>query len=287
MNSIIPFIWAAGVVQLCVASANIFAPRKLRYAENLSKVSTIVGQIFRVYSVYISLTLILLAMLSFFFAEELAGGSRLGRFLCAFMAVFWTLRVFIQQFYYDRELRRQNRGFDLLFRFAFLYLAVVFTVAALGVRNEVSPLQLPSGFLEGLFSKALWLAGIGHFCVLIASFQVPARMNWNEDLAKLMPSNRKLMWTYGAFIVMTIIAFGTLTLFLHDELLQGDRAAVGLAAFIGVFWLMRLVIDFAYHTHADWPPGARFVIAHILLTSLFFALTATYLGLVAWHLWSV
>jgi hypothetical protein len=201
------------------------------------------------------------------------------------MAVFWTLRVFIQQFYYDRELRRQNRGFDFLFSFAFLYLAVVFTVAALGVRNELSPPVPPRAFLDSLFSKSLWLAGIGHFVVLIASFQVPARMNWKEDLAKLMPSNRKLMWTYGAFIVMTIIAFGSLTLFLHDEMLRGDRAALGLAAFIGLFWLLRLVIDFGYHTHADWPPGTRFVIAHVLLTSLLLALTATYLGLVAWHVW--
>jgi hypothetical protein len=60
---------------------------------------------------------------------------------------------------------------------------------------------------------------------------------------------------------------------------------VGLAVFIRLFWLMRLVIDFGYHTHADWPRGTRFVIAHLLLTSLFLALTATYLGLVGWHGW--
>lgn len=137
--------------------------------------------------------------------------------------------------------------------------------------------------MREMFSVALWLAGIGHFCVLIASFQVPFRLDWRRDLAKLMPVNRKLMWTYGVFIVLTIVAFGTLTLVLHDELLRGDRAALGLAAFIGVFWLTRLVIDFTYHTHADWPRGMRFVVAHVLLVALFCALTATYLGLVMWH----
>jgi hypothetical protein len=30
---------------------------------------------------------------------------------------------------------------------------------------------------EDVFSLALWLAGIGHFCVLIASFQVPAKLD--------------------------------------------------------------------------------------------------------------
>ena len=137
--------------------------------------------------------------------------------------------------------------------------------------------------MNALFDKLLWLAGLGHFIVLVASFQVPARMHWREDLAKLMPVNRKLMWTYGVFIVLTIVAFGALTVALHDELLRGDRAALGLATFIGGFWLTRIVIDFAWQTHADWPVGWRFVVAHVLLVLLFVALAATYLGLVVWH----
>jgi hypothetical protein len=140
--------------------------------------------------------------------------------------------------------------------------------------------------MKAILNSMLWLAGIGHFCVSIASFQVPVRMHWREDLAKLMPVNRKLMWTYGGFIVLTIVAFGALTLALHDELLRGDRAALGLAAFIGVFWFMRLVMDFTVHTHADWPAGKGFVVAHVMLVLLFSALAATYLGLVAYH-WSV
>lgn len=139
--------------------------------------------------------------------------------------------------------------------------------------------------MNAILDMALWLAGIGHFVVLFASFQVPARMNWREDLAKLMPVNRKLMWTYGVFIVLTILAFGTLTLALHGELLRGDRAALGLAMFMGTFWLARLVVDVTWHTHADWPAGTRFVVAHLLLTGLFSALTATYFGLVVWHAW--
>jgi len=34
---------------------------------------------------------------------------------------------------------------------------------------------------------ALWLAGAGHFAVLIASFQVPYRLEWKQDLGKLTP----------------------------------------------------------------------------------------------------
>ena len=139
----------------------------------------------------------------------------------------------------------------------------------------------PLGFrsTDDFLSLALWLAGIGHFCVLIASFQVPARLGWKDDLQKLTPFNRKLMWVHGGFAVLTIIAFGALTLALHDEMLRGDRAALGLALFIGVYWGLRIAVDFLYYEHKDWPAGRGFVIGHALLTSLFAFLAATNLGL--------
>jgi hypothetical protein len=44
-------------------------------------------------------------------------------------------------------------------------------------------------FMERFFNLDLWLAGAGHFTILIASFQVPHRLQWKEDLKKLMPFN--------------------------------------------------------------------------------------------------
>lgn len=135
-----------------------------------------------------------------------------------------------------------------------------------------------------IFGLALWLAGLGHFVLLAASFQVPARLGWRQDLAQLRPFNRKLMWTYGAFTVLTIVAFGVLTLVLHDEFLRGDRAAIGLAAFIAIYWMGRIIVDAVYFKHGDWPSGKAFVVGHVLLTGLFLALASTYAGLVAWRL---
>ena len=136
------------------------------------------------------------------------------------------------------------------------------------------------------FSTALWLAGVGHFCVLIASFQVPSKLRWKEDLQKLTAFNRKLMWVHGGFTVLTIVAFGTLTLALHAEMLRGDRAALGVALFIGIYWALRIVVDFSYYEHKDWPAGRGFVLGHILLTSAFAFLAAANLGLVLWKSWA-
>ena len=137
--------------------------------------------------------------------------------------------------------------------------------------------------IQDWLNLALWLAAVGHFCVLIASFQVPRRLRWNEDLAQLTPFNRKLMWVHGGFTVYTIVAFGVMSLALHGEMMQGDRAALSLAFFIGFYWLLRIVVDFAYYSHRDWPEGLAFRIGHVLLTSLFVFLSASYLGVAAWH----
>jgi hypothetical protein len=138
---------------------------------------------------------------------------------------------------------------------------------------------------ERCFDFILWLAGAGHFVILLASFQVPVRLRWKEDLAQLMPFNRKLLWVQSGFTVLTIIAFGTLTLVLHNELLRGDRAAMGLACFIACYWTARIVVDAFYFSHEDWPKGRQFVVGHMLLTGLFVSLALSYWGLFVWNIW--
>lgn len=91
------------------------------------------------------------------------------------------------------------------------------------------------------------------------------------------------MVVYCIFIVYMIIAFGTLTLTFHQQFLNGDPVAMGLALFIGTFWTMRLIVDFTYYSHDDWPKGIYFQVGHILLNVLFFFLVAVYMGLFILH----
>jgi hypothetical protein len=60
---------------------------------------------------------------------------------------------------------------------------------------------------------------------------------------------------------------------------------MGLAAFIGVYWTARILVDAFYFSHHDWPQGRVFLLGHILLTSLLAALASIYIALFAWHLW--
>jgi hypothetical protein len=144
--------------------------------------------------------------------------------------------------------------------------------------------SLVSHSLSWYFDRGLWVVGVAHFLVLVASFQVPTKLKWREELPRLSPFNRKLMYAYGAFIVLTIVTFGAFTLCLHQDLLIGSRPALFFAGFITVFWLLRIGLDSFYYKDEDWPRGAQFVVGHALLTSLFLFLSLTYGALVVWHL---
>jgi len=124
-------IWGAGFVHLGIIVANIPLPKKLRVRERLAGVPRFIRQIFYVHWIYIVVVLGMFAALCLEFAPELAGGSRLGQFLSGFMAVFWLLRIAFQVFYYDPDVRRENRGMDALYLVSLVVLVGVFGTAAI------------------------------------------------------------------------------------------------------------------------------------------------------------
>lgn len=133
-------------------------------------------------------------------------------------------------------------------------------------------------------SLALWCAALGHFLTLGAGLQVPFRLNWKDELARLSSFNRKIFLNYAAYVGLMIVSFGILSLVLHDEMMRGDKAAVCLAVLIAIFWGVRVLVDYFYFGHKDWPAGPLFVIGHTCLTTLFVFLTSTYAGIAVWHL---
>ena len=133
MNPLIPYIWLAGAVQLFIVAMNVPLPRVLGYREQLARVSPIIRQIFIVHSIYIVLVLIGFSLLCFRFASQLAGESPIGVFFSGCLAVFWTLRLIIQLFYYDAKLKRTYRTVHLAFTLAIGFLSGVFAIAAWGI----------------------------------------------------------------------------------------------------------------------------------------------------------
>ena len=131
MLSISAWVQIAGAVQLAIGLANLPLATRLQYRKNLAGASEIVRQVFYVHAAYIVLVVLGFAALALLFPTELSSGRPIGRFLSAFLAIFWLLRVPIQLFYYPAEIRRQNRLADVIFTVAFAFLAFVFGLAAM------------------------------------------------------------------------------------------------------------------------------------------------------------
>lgn len=130
INHWISFIWLAGGIHIAIILANIPLPRKLQVKRNLAGVPMFIRQVFYVHWLYIVLIVGLFAALCFGFAHDLAGASPIGRFLSAFVAAFWLLRLLLQHFFYDPQLRRQIPWMDAAYQLALVMLIGIFTVAA-------------------------------------------------------------------------------------------------------------------------------------------------------------
>ena len=120
------------------------------------------------------------------------------------------------------------------------------------------------------------LGGVLHFFTLIASAMVPKTLDWKGELAKLMPFLRTLFWVYGAFIVLTIFAFGLLSVLYPKELASGEGLARGVCAFIAIFWGVRLVVQLFVFDASEFLTTWYFKLGYHVLTVTFVYQTVAY-----------
>ena len=118
-------IWIAGCIHLGIVLANVALPHMLKVAENLTNVPSFIRQVFYVHWFYIALIVGFFAGLCFGFARDLMGASPLGRFLSAFMAGFWLLRIALQWLYYDSCLLRRHGVLYLTYTVALMVLVAI------------------------------------------------------------------------------------------------------------------------------------------------------------------
>lgn len=90
------WIFAAGVGQAGVLLASALVPLRLNWREELRSLPRLHRQMYWVYGGYVVLSIVAFAALSVFNARELASGSGLARGFCAYVAMFWGIRVALQ-----------------------------------------------------------------------------------------------------------------------------------------------------------------------------------------------
>jgi hypothetical protein len=125
------------------------------------------------------------------------------------------------------------------------------------------------------------IGGVLHFGILIGSACVPRVLDWRQELAKLDPLSRQLVWVHGAFIVLVIMGFGVISVALPTDLAGGSVLARGMCLLIGLFWAARLAVQFFVFDAKPYLRGAFLKAGYNGLTVVFMYHAVVYLAAAA------
>ena len=127
-------------------------------------------------------------------------------------------------------------------------------------------------------AELLRLAGVCQLGVLVASALVPLRLRWRAELRVLPRLHRQMYWVYGGYVVLAIVAFGSISILHARELAAGGGLARAFCAYVALFWGIRVglqaVFDVRQHLTAWW------------LRAGYHALTVVFLALAALYGWA-
>lgn len=122
----------------------------------------------------------------------------------------------------------------------------------------------------------IFIGGILHFGILLASAMVPKVLDWKGSLEKLDGLSRQIVWVHGIFIVIVIIAFGLLSVLYAGELVAGTPLARGMCLFVSFFWGARLIVLFVVFDARPYLKTTFLKAGYHGLTVVFFYHTAVY-----------
>jgi hypothetical protein len=122
----------------------------------------------------------------------------------------------------------------------------------------------------------LHLKVIGFVLILLAIVHVgfPKQFNWKKEMNTLSLVNRQMMYVHTFFIALVVLLMGILCVTSAKELIEtslGKRICFGL----GVFWLIRLFIQFFGYSSKLWKGKTFETTVHIV-----FILLWTYLSFI-------
>jgi hypothetical protein len=123
----------AGVLHLGLMGAGLLMPQVVGMRGHLAALPPFIRQLFWVYYSFIALCLVSFSIITIVFAGTLASGGNLARALCAFFALFWTLRLIAATCVFDMRpyltSRWRRLGYHAI-NIVFAYLPVVYVLAA-------------------------------------------------------------------------------------------------------------------------------------------------------------
>lgn len=119
---------------------------------------------------------------------------------------------------------------------------------------------------------------IGTLLIALALIHIvfPKYFNWQKEFDTLSLVNRQMIWVHTFFIALAIFLMGLLCLTSATELIEtklGKKISLG----FGIFWVIRLFIQFFGYSSKLWKGKAFETSVHILFTLLW-----VYLSFIFW-----
>ncbi len=123
----------AGILHFGLLCAGALMPLAVNLRTHLATLPEFIRRLFWVYYMFIGLCLLSFGLGTAAFAATLSAGGDLARAVCAFLAVFWTLRLVVATFVFDVRPYLTNAFWRLGYHatnVAFIYLPIVYGWAA-------------------------------------------------------------------------------------------------------------------------------------------------------------
>ena len=126
--------------------------------------------------------------------------------------------------------------------------------------------------------EALYIAAAAQLAVAVLNLFLVRIMKWEESVARMPQLVREVFHVHAWFITITLVIFGVVTIRFAGELAAGTNdLGRWLAAGIGIFWLIRWLMQFFYYNSSHWRGKRTETIVHIVLIFLYGSLAGVYL----------
>jgi len=124
----------------------------------------------------------------------------------------------------------------------------------------------------------LQVIGVGIVLIVLGFIHAifPKQFNWKQELASLSMINREMMYIHTFFIAFALVLVGMLCLTSSVELVNtplGKRVSLGL----GIFWFVRLYVQFFGYSAATWKGKPFETSVHIVFTGFWAYLSGLFM----------
>ncbi|RSK34034.1 hypothetical protein [Hymenobacter metallilatus] len=109
----------------------------------------------------------------------------------------------------------------------------------------------------------------------------PRYFNWATEFKPLSLINRQMMYVHTLFIALVVLLCGLLCLNFAPDLVQTHLGRI-VCLGMGIFWLVRLVVQFVGYSPLLWRGKTFETTVHIVFSLLWLYLTVVFL-LVSWQ----